>query len=149
MALLTSDQDNYAYLPKALYGFDATGDEVKPEPGYRLVNQGEQINEGDKPFDVYSGWIQTDNWHAQQGRTAKSSGRWTTWERKIQDFTPLAAWFERLKESRPEIYEVLHDPKHRYWIAGIWACGKNQGVKTGYYKAIKQMSEFLTTRTTK
>lgn len=79
---LIPDGGDYSKMPYAEYGHDAYGNPVTPEVGYILVAKGETIIPGDKPFDVYAGWVGSDGYHARNEFHAVSRGRWTTWERK-------------------------------------------------------------------
>lgn len=65
------------------YGYDLLDNPVVVEDGYKLLSPGVLILLGDKPFDVYSGWLETHNYHAKNEFYTESSGRWTAWERKI------------------------------------------------------------------
>jgi len=55
-----------------------------PEPGYALLPEGEAIKRGDKPYDYYAGWIQSDGYHAKNKYLAHRGGRWLAWERRIK-----------------------------------------------------------------
>lgn len=81
---LLSDDDNYLRMPQPEYGFDAFGNAVVPEHGFGLVSKGSVILKGDKSFDVYAGWMESDGFHARNKHHARSAGRWTAWERKIE-----------------------------------------------------------------
>lgn len=79
---LIGEGGDYSKMLRAEYGHDAYGNPVIPESGYALVPQGERIANGDKPFDVYAGWVESDGYDAEMGNYARSGGRWTAWERK-------------------------------------------------------------------
>jgi hypothetical protein len=74
---------NYAPWVQPEYGYDAEGNKVEPQPGFRLLKEGEEIIADDIPFDVYAGWlIGYGKYQAKNGHCALSIGRWTTWQRK-------------------------------------------------------------------
>lgn len=81
MALL-KDTDRYELMAQPHYGFDCDGEPIQPETGYIIVPGGEVIRKGDKAFDVYTGWMVTDDYHAKNEFRATSRGRWVAWERK-------------------------------------------------------------------
>jgi len=76
------DRKKHQFL---VYGKDAFGNVVEPEPGFRLLNQDEGIKKGDRCFDIYSGWLKgVEGWYAKNDRDAYYyGGRWTVWERKV------------------------------------------------------------------
>lgn len=84
MAVLTKNYDikEHGHLK---YGHDALGNEIKPEKGYRLLDENEVIQKGDKAFDIYSGWIGgVEKYHAENKHHAYyNGGRWTAWERRM------------------------------------------------------------------
>lgn len=84
MRVLDSN-DRYELMAQPRYGFDCYGDPVIPQAGYSLVPEGDQILKGDKPFDVYAGWMFSDGYDARNGHHARSNGRWTAWERKVRN----------------------------------------------------------------
>ena len=68
------------------YGHDAYGNKLEAEEEYKILNKGEIIKEGDKPFDIYSGWLESSSayFEIRNGHHANyRGGRWTCWERKI------------------------------------------------------------------
>lgn len=74
-------QGNYIGRQPA-YGFDAYGDTVPVEHGWRVLNDGEEIQLRDQAYDIYAGWIETDGYHARMKHHARSDGRWTAWRRR-------------------------------------------------------------------
>lgn len=73
------------------YGFNAEDVAVVAPPEYVLLEKNVKILPGDIPFDVYSGWLWTDqgglpknNWYSKNGCHTSSEGRWTTWARPQQ-----------------------------------------------------------------
>lgn len=65
------------------YGYDAYDNQIIAEDGWYILPRLTKILDGDKPFDVYSGWVICDGWHARTGKVACSDGRWVAWERKM------------------------------------------------------------------
>lgn len=84
-------QGNYEPWRQPAYGLDASDRGVVPPEGYELVPEGAELQRGDVPFDVYSGWIAPEKKprnHEKCGypdlrynSRAFSSGRWTAWAR--------------------------------------------------------------------
>lgn len=54
---LIGEGGDYSKMRKAEYGHDAYGNPIIPEAGWTIVPEGEPIVKGDKPFDVYAGWM--------------------------------------------------------------------------------------------
>ncbi len=63
------------------YGCDAEDKKVKPPRGHKIIKFGDILKKGDRPFDVYSGWLTSDFWNSMYHYFARSNGRWTTWAR--------------------------------------------------------------------
>lgn len=78
----TDDELEPLSWKQPLYGFDRNNNRVVPEKGYALVAEGDVIKTGDKPFDIYAGWMESDGYHAKMRYHARSNGRWTCWERR-------------------------------------------------------------------
>ena len=80
---MTLDKDgNYIPWVQPLYGFDANDAVVNPPKGYKILNQGEILKQGDIPFDVYSGWFKGYDGISHHYQ-ARSAGRFTTYARPI------------------------------------------------------------------
>lgn len=75
--------DDPRHLKCLEHGKDAFGNIITPEEGYRLVNPNEQIQRGDRHFDIYGGWTSGgEDYHVRNGHYAGGSGRWRCWSRK-------------------------------------------------------------------
>lgn len=78
---LGGDPRHLKYLE---HGKDAFGNIIAPEEGYRLVEPNEQIEMGDRHFDIYGGWTSGgEGYYARNGYRARGMGRWRCWSRKI------------------------------------------------------------------
>lgn len=77
--------DRFELMAQPRYGRDCYGDPITPENGYSLIDEGDTIQKGDKPWDVFAGWMESDGYHARNQICAQSRGRWTTWERKTKE----------------------------------------------------------------
>jgi hypothetical protein len=73
----------YELMTQPEYGHDCSMTPIQPEAGYAIVPKGEVIQKGDKPWDVFAGWIKSDGYHARNELQARSAGRWTCWERPV------------------------------------------------------------------
>jgi hypothetical protein len=75
---------NFSPWTQPAYGMAANNEPVTPPTGYRLVNLGERLVTGDRPFDVYAGWLAPGyaDYAARNGSHARSNGRWTAYARK-------------------------------------------------------------------
>ena len=80
-----NEYGNYEPWIQPDYGNGPDGVAVQPEPGFAVLPQGAVILPGDRPFDVYSGWIDGVSYHTRNGLQARSEGRWTCWERPLTD----------------------------------------------------------------
>lgn len=74
-----------AYEPLPLgeykYGEDAFGNDLEAPDGYTIIEKGDDLREGDRPFDIHSGWLGDGVFNPRYHHQAYSEGRWTTWAR--------------------------------------------------------------------
>lgn len=77
-----NEQGMYIPWVQPEYGFDASGSKVHLPKGFYLLKNGDLVMQGDWVFDVYSGWMQADNYLADNEYHAQSIGRWTAWARR-------------------------------------------------------------------
>ena len=54
---------------------------VQPLEGHQLLGKSELLQEGDSPFDVYSGWLPPDFYNPEYHYSAAAEGRWIAWQR--------------------------------------------------------------------
>jgi len=66
------------------YGFHADGQAINPPEGHKTVVWGEPLQVGDRPFDVYSGWLTAHHIDLAHNHHAYSTGRWTAYARRNQ-----------------------------------------------------------------
>lgn len=83
MRTLIDETYDFARHGRLQYGFDAFKDPLIPEPGWGLVPEGTLLQEGDKLFDIYKGWIESDGSLIKGGYHAFANGQRTGWERKF------------------------------------------------------------------
>jgi len=69
----------------AEYGCDAYGNKVIPPAGWVVIEKHSALQDGDQPFDVYSGWLGSSFYNERYNFYAESNGRWTAWARKKID----------------------------------------------------------------
>lgn len=79
---LIKEPECYSKMSSAKYGFDAYGNEVEAPEGYEVLIGGIKLEESDRPFDVYSGWLPVGHVNTRYTFRAQSEGRWTTFARK-------------------------------------------------------------------
>jgi ribA/ribD-fused uncharacterized protein len=114
------EKGNYTPWEQPEYGYDAEGEKVNPEDGFRLLPKGELIRAGDKPFDVYSGWLDIgyNHFDARNGHFTHSHGRWTTWERNMNGFGG--------HETSPKVIDSFayeYAFLSNFYVADIWYDG--------------------------
>ena len=81
---MTLDQNgNYHPWVQPNYGFDAQDKLVISPENYEIVPQNTVIEKNWLVFDIYAGWMKSDNYNFRNKHLANSYGRWTTWARKI------------------------------------------------------------------
>jgi len=78
----SEDTDVYVKMDQPAYGHDAYGNKVVPPDGWSVLNRLSYLMEGDRPFDVYAGWLSRGFFNPKYHLRATSEGRWTTWIRK-------------------------------------------------------------------
>jgi len=78
---LIGDGECYSKIPKAAYGNDAYGTIVEALNGYIIIENLEDLQDGDIPFDVYAGWLIDFKINRKYHLQAINEGRWTTWAR--------------------------------------------------------------------
>ncbi len=83
MHVLINDEDPCIEMDQILYGHDAYGNKVVMPDGWSIVNKLEYLKKGDRPFDVYAGWLSEDFFNAGYPRQAISEDGWTTWMRPV------------------------------------------------------------------
>ncbi len=69
-------------MSQPAYGYDTKGKPLHPGSRHHLLPEGAPILPKDQPYDIYAGWIQGDGYHARNGFSARSEGRWTAWRRR-------------------------------------------------------------------
>lgn len=79
---LIPDGHCYTDFERACYGYDAYGNKLKDPGGYHILDRLEKLQQGDVPFDVYSGWLSEEKFNSRYHLQAVSEGRWTAWARK-------------------------------------------------------------------
>ena len=77
--------DNDELVTPLCYGHDAFGGLVVPHEGWEILPEFTIIVQGDEPFDIYAGWLNSDYGlhHSLNKYQTACSGRWTTWQRKL------------------------------------------------------------------
>jgi hypothetical protein len=77
-------QGNFDPWVQPAYGHDASDNPVNPPRGYRVVPWNTRLQIGDRPFDVYSGWLSAGfaDHAAKNGSYTASRGRWTVYARQ-------------------------------------------------------------------
>lgn len=69
------------------YGHDAYGNKLVIPKGWILVKPGTEIKHGWRVFDVYAGWMYTDEYQSERGHhvcggsgyPSDAMGRWQAW----------------------------------------------------------------------
>ena len=56
---------------------------VAAQPGFRILQHKELLQQGDCPFDVYSGWLGTGFYNPDYDYWAVPEGRFIAWQRAI------------------------------------------------------------------
>lgn len=87
MNQLIPDDGNYETMDHKPYGHDAYGNKLEPSDGFAILEWGEKLQQGDWPFDVYSGWWNPGELNPNYNHHAYDNGRWRAWQRRILNTT--------------------------------------------------------------
>ncbi len=142
MATIKLLNENYGHKQHGWlkYGYDAFGNKLKAEKGYRLLKESEKIETGDKVFDIYSGWLSgVEEFEVEHGHHAFfADGRWTTWERKIKTDAQFNEVAIHLKEQNELFNKVIDwiNTNDVFWLADLKMFFGVDGEKHRYYHTV-------------
>lgn len=63
------------------YGEHADGQSIIPPYGTEILPIHTKLTDGDIPYDVYAGWLETTSYNSLVHTYAVDDGRWTAWAR--------------------------------------------------------------------
>lgn len=74
---------NHEAIVNVPYGRNINGNAVVVPDGWQIVKENSSLKKGDRPYDIYAGFLGVGFYNEKHTDWAVSKGRWTTWIRKV------------------------------------------------------------------